>query len=41
VYDPADDPAIVRPLNASHIRWQMRLNAFPLFIAQPKKGSCA
>jgi hypothetical protein len=35
--DPADDPAIVNPLNAAHIGRQMRLDSGPLLVAQPKQ----
>jgi hypothetical protein len=34
--DAADDPAIVRPLDTSYIRRQMRFNPLPLLIAEPK-----
>jgi hypothetical protein len=37
MYDAADDPAIVRPLNTSHIRWQVRFDPLPLLIAEPKQ----
>jgi hypothetical protein len=35
--DAADHPAIVRPLDAPNIRWQLRFNPLPLLIAQPKQ----
>jgi hypothetical protein len=35
--DPADDPSIVNPLNATHIGRQMRLDPSPLFVVQPKQ----
>jgi hypothetical protein len=37
MHDPADDPSIINPLNAPHIGRQMRLNASPLLLAQPKQ----
>jgi glycosyltransferase involved in cell wall biosynthesis len=37
MHDPADDPPIVNPLNATHIGRQMRLNPPPLLIVQPKQ----
>jgi hypothetical protein len=37
MHDAADDTPIVRSLDTSHIRWQMRLDPPPLLIAQPKK----
>jgi hypothetical protein len=39
MHDPADDAAIVHPLNTTNIRWQMRLNPSPLLVAQPKQIS--
>jgi hypothetical protein len=36
VHNTADYAAIVPPLDASNIRWQMRFNPLPLFVAQPK-----
>jgi hypothetical protein len=36
MHDAADNPAIVRPLDASDIRRQTRVDPLPLFIAQPK-----
>jgi hypothetical protein len=33
--DAADDSAIVRPLDAPHIRRQVRFDPLPLLIAQP------
>ena len=39
VNDAADDPTIVGPLHSAHIRRQMRLNTFPLLIAQPEQIS--
>ena len=35
--DAADDTAVVHPLDAAHIRRQMRFDPLPLFIAQPKQ----
>jgi hypothetical protein len=35
--DPADDPPIANPLNATHIGRQMRLDPSPLFVVQPKQ----
>jgi hypothetical protein len=35
--DAADDPAIIRPLDASHIRRQVRFDPLPLLIAEPKQ----
>jgi hypothetical protein len=37
MHDPADDSAIVRPLDAPDIRRQVRLDPLPLLIAQPKQ----
>ena len=37
MHDPADDPAIVYPLNAAHIPRQIRPNSSPLLVAQPKQ----
>src|SRR4051794_27580676 len=37
MYDAADDPAIVRPLDTPYIRWQMRFYPLPLLIAEPKQ----
>jgi len=37
MHDPADDPAIVYPLDAAHIPRQIRLNSSPLLVAQPKQ----
>jgi hypothetical protein len=37
MYDAANDTAIVRPLDATHIRRQTRFNPLPLLIAQPKQ----
>src|SRR5262249_27884211 len=37
VHNAADDAAIVHPLDAPDIRRQMRLDPFPLLIAQPKQ----
>src|SRR6266536_5309960 len=37
VHDAADDAAIVRPLDAPYIRRQVRFDAIPLLIAQPKQ----
>jgi hypothetical protein len=33
----ADDAAIIRPLDASNIRRQVRFDPLPLLIAQPKQ----
>jgi uncharacterized protein len=37
MHDAANDAPIIRPLNASHVCRQMRLNPIPLLIAQPKE----
>jgi len=37
MYDAADDPAIVRPLDTSYIRRQVRFDPLPLIIAEPKQ----
>jgi hypothetical protein len=37
MHDAADDAPIVRSLDTSYIRGQMRLDPPPLLIAQPKK----
>ena len=37
MHDAADDSAIVRPLDAPDICRQVRLDPFPLLIAQPKQ----
>src|SRR5690348_3097112 len=37
MHDPADDPAIVYPLDAAHIPRQIRPNSSPLLVAQPKQ----
>jgi hypothetical protein len=37
MHDAADDSAIVRPLDAPDIRWQVRFDPLPLLIAQPKQ----
>jgi hypothetical protein len=37
VNDSADDASIVLALNATHIRWQVRLDPRPLFVIQPEK----
>jgi hypothetical protein len=34
--DAADDTAIVRPLNPSDVRRQVRFDPIPLLIAKPK-----
>jgi hypothetical protein len=39
MHDPADDPAIVDPLNTAHIGRQMRHDPGPLLVAQPKQIS--
>jgi hypothetical protein len=36
MYDTADDAAVVYPLDAPDVRWQVRLDPHPLLIAQPK-----
>jgi hypothetical protein len=33
MYDPANDPTIIDPLNAAHIARQMRLDPSPLLVA--------
>src|SRR5262245_6213806 len=35
--DAADDAPVIRSLDTSHIRRQMRLDPLPLLIAQPEK----
>jgi len=37
MYDAADDPTVVRPLDTSYICRQVRFDPFPLLIAQPKQ----
>jgi len=37
MHNPADDPAIIDPLYAANIRWQVRLNPSPLLVVQPKQ----
>jgi hypothetical protein len=37
MHDAADDPAIVRALDAPDIRRQARFDPLPLLIAQPKQ----
>jgi hypothetical protein len=37
MHNAADDPTVVRALNASHIGRQMRFDPLPLFIAEPKQ----
>ena len=37
VNDSADEASIVLALNATHIRWQMRLNPLSLFVIQPEE----
>jgi hypothetical protein len=37
MHDAANDPPIIRPLHASNVCRQMRLNSIPLLIAQPKE----
>jgi len=37
VHAPADDPAVINPLDAAHIGRQMRLDPSPLLVAQPKQ----
>jgi hypothetical protein len=36
MHNAADDAAIVFPLDASHIRRQVRFDLLPLLVAQPK-----
>jgi hypothetical protein len=35
--DPADNAAVVRPINPTQVRGQTRLDPSPLLIVQPKK----
>ncbi len=37
MHDPTDDPAIVYPLDTTHIPRQIRRNSSPLLVAQPKQ----
>jgi hypothetical protein len=37
MHDPADDAAVVCPLDATDVCRQTRLNPRPLLIAQPKQ----
>jgi hypothetical protein len=37
MHDAADDAAIIHPLDAPHIRRQVRLNPLPLLIIEPKQ----
>jgi hypothetical protein len=37
MYDAADDPAIIRPLDTPHIRRQVRFDPLPLLITEPKQ----
>jgi len=37
VYNAADNAAIVLPLDAAHIGWQVRFDPLPLLVAQPKQ----
>jgi hypothetical protein len=37
MHDPADDAAIVNPLDATNIGRQMQLDPGPLFVVQPKQ----
>jgi hypothetical protein len=37
MHDPADHAPIVFPLDPAHVRRQVRFNATPLLIAQPKQ----
>jgi hypothetical protein len=39
MHDPANHPAIILTLNASHIRRQTRLDPGPLRVTQPEKVS--
>jgi len=39
MHNAADDPTIVRPLDAPNIRRQARFDPLPLLIAQPKQVS--
>jgi hypothetical protein len=36
--DPTDHPTTILPLDAAHIRPQMRSDRSPLLVAQPKEG---
>jgi len=36
MHDAADHAAIVFSLDTSDVRWQMRFDPLPLFVAQPK-----
>jgi hypothetical protein len=36
MHDTADHAALVGPLDASHIRWQLPFYPTPLLIVQPK-----
>ncbi len=37
MHNPADDPAVIDPLNAPNIGRQMRLDPCPLLVVQPKQ----
>jgi uncharacterized protein len=37
MHNAADDAAVVRAFDTSHIRWQMTFDPLPLLIAQPKQ----
>jgi hypothetical protein len=37
MYDPADNPAIIHPLLAPDIPWQMRFDPAPLLVRRPKQ----
>jgi hypothetical protein len=39
VYDAADNPPIVLPLDTAHIGWQVGFDPLPLLVAQPKQIS--
>jgi hypothetical protein len=37
MHDAADDTSIILPFDATHVRWQVRFDPFPLLVAQPKE----
>jgi hypothetical protein len=37
VNDAADNPAIVLPLDTTHIGWQVGFDPLPLLVAKPKQ----
>ncbi len=37
MHDAADDATVIHPLDAPHVRRQLRFNPLPLLIAQPKQ----